>query len=381
MTALPHRPLTIAQFVPSLDAGGVEQGVLETNAALAQRGHRSLVIASGGQLAERIAADGGQFIPWQLGRKSPTSLLQVRPLRRWIREQQIDILHARSRLPAWLCFLAWRRLPAGDRPRFVTTVHGLHSVNGYSAVMTFGERVEVVSDTTRHYVLQNYPRTDPNKLVLIPRGVAPADFPHNFQPTGAWRTNWDREHPHLRNKTLITLAGRLTRLKGHHDLLEVLTRARAQPGGESLHALIVGTEDPKRQAYARKLRDAVTAQGLADHVTFTGHRSDIREILAISAAVLSLSTKPEGFGRAVLESVALGRPTLGYDHGGVGEVLGRVYPAGLVPLGDTAAMADRVLAAVHGQLPLPAGIDGLTLAATCQKTLALYESLAATPRR
>ncbi|MEH6578329.1 MAG: glycosyltransferase [Amphritea sp.] len=105
-----------------------------------------------------------------------------------------------------------------------------------------------------------------------------------------------------------------------------------------MHGLIVGGEDPKRQAYAQELRAKVKQLGLDDEITFTGNRSDIWDVYAVSDLVLSLSTKPESFGRAVLEALSLGVPVAGYDHGGVGEILATLYPQGRVPLGDQAAL-------------------------------------------
>ncbi|MEL7087468.1 MAG: glycosyltransferase, partial [Planctomycetota bacterium] len=266
------------------------------------------------------------------------------------------------------------KMPQGTRPRFVTSVHGLHSVSWYSAIVTRGERIEVVSEVARRYVLDHYPRCDPQRIVVNPRGVDPRKFPFGYRPGGAWLDAWREEFPQLEGRFVVTLPGRLTRLKGHHDLLDVIAALPPR-----FHGLIVGGEDPKRVAYARELRDAVARRGLADRVTFTGHRADIRDVLAASDAAVSLSNKPESFGLAVLESVALGRPTVGYDHGGVGEVLARVYPAGRVPKNDTAAVAQRLTNLDSGDLAPPddnAVLADFTLEAMLRRSLVLYESLA-----
>ena len=205
----------------------------------------------------------------------------------------------------------------------------------------------------------------------------PALCPHGYRPPDRWTQEWRLRYPHLRDKFVVVLAGRLTRLKGHHDLLDLLER-RAPPE-LPLHGLIVGGEDPKRTAYAAELRDAVQQRGLSDRVTFTGHRDDLRDILASSDAALSLSTKPESFGRAVLESVALGVPTFGYDHGGVGEVLARVYPPGRIPKGDLDTLADALHALARGDIAAPADdptLGGFTLQAMLDRTLTMYEGLA-----
>ena len=208
--------LTVMQVLPALHSGGVERGTLEVAGALVQAGHRSVVVSAGGRLVESLLAGGSEHIYLPVGRKSLRALLEVRRLRRMLREEQVDIVHARSRLPAWIVWLAWRGLPAAQRPRFVTTVHGLYSVNRYSAVMTRGERIIAVSDTARRYILDNYPDVDPQRVVTIHRGVDRAEFPRDYHPDTAWLDTWYAEYPLLRKRKVLTLPGRLTRLKAVH---------------------------------------------------------------------------------------------------------------------------------------------------------------------
>lgn len=371
--------LTVVQLLPTLEAGGVERGVIEVSGALVRAGHRSVVVSNGGRLVEVLQQQGGEHITLPIHQKSPMTLRCIGSLRKLCRDLQPDVLHARSRVPAWAGYLAWRRMKSRDRPAWVTTVHGLNSVNRYSQIMTSGQRVEVVSETVRRYVLQHYPRTDPHKLVLNHRGVDPEDFPHGYQPDDAWLNNWQQQHPALRGRFVVTLAGRLTRLKNHHHLINAVAQLREQ--GIEAHGLIVGGEDPKRQAYAQELRQRVADAGLADGVTFTGHRSDIRDVMAVSDAVVSLSSTPESFGRSVLEAVRLGRPVVGYDHGGVGEVLAAIYPQGRTPLSDIDALVQRLadIAEHRTAPPKPLG-DAFLLSDMLKRTLALYHDAANLPR-
>ena len=133
--------------------------MVEVAAALVAAGHRSIVISAGGRLVETLESEGTQHVRMPVGRKSLSTLLQVRQLRRLLAENSVDVVHARSRVPAWVCLLALRRVPSHRRPAFLTTVHGLYSVNRFSEVMTRGDRVVCVSNTVRRYVLENYPRT------------------------------------------------------------------------------------------------------------------------------------------------------------------------------------------------------------------------------
>jgi glycosyltransferase involved in cell wall biosynthesis len=369
------RPLSIVQLVPSLESGGVERGTLEVSRELIRRGHRSVVISEGGRLVEQLVAEGGEHITWPIGRKSARSLGCLPRLRRWLREQDIDILHARSRVPAWVGHLAWRSLPPSQRPRFVTTMHGLNSVNWFSRIMTRGEVVIAVSEVVREYIRANYPDVPDERIRVIHRGVDPQAFPYGYRPSSSWKDAWERTFPHLRGRRLITLAGRITRLKGHHDLLTLL--ASLKSAGKNVHGLIVGDEDPRRLGYAGELRKRASDLNLTDDVTFLGHRSDIRDLYAISDVVLSLSSTPESFGRTTLEPLALGVPVIGYDHGGVGEILRAVFPAGRVRIGDERQLCDRVAAMLDERPPVPS-LQTFRLQTMLDATLSLYAQLAAT---
>ena len=151
------RPLTVVQLLPALESGGVERSTLEIAAALTAAGHRAVVVSAGGRLLPTLLATGAEHITLPIGRKSPWSLRHIPTLRRIFHELDADIVHARSRLPAWL---AWRALRGWSKsrrqPHFVTTVHGLNSPGRYSRVMTYSERVICVSETVRTYLLQHY---------------------------------------------------------------------------------------------------------------------------------------------------------------------------------------------------------------------------------
>lgn len=261
-------------------------------------------------------------------------------------------------------------MPQTARPRFVTTVHGLYSVSRYSAIMTRGERVIVVSDTAREYVEANYPHADMGRVERIFRGVDRARFGRSFQPGEDWLAKWRRDFPACDGKALVVLPGRLTRLKGHHDFIDVIERLRSKH--PDIAGVVVGGIDPRHRSYARELR----ARGKA--IVFTGHRSDLREIMAVSTAVLSLSQKPESFGRTVLEALSLGVPVVGYQHGGVGEILGHVYPGGRVPVGDTGAVADRLAAILDDPTAAKRALrdHDFDVHRMCRETLALYGELA-----
>lgn len=369
---VPERKLTVVQVLPALESGGVERGTLEVGRHLAGLGHRSIVISAGGRLVDQLVREGSEHVAWAIGRKSPATLALVPRLRRFLREQRVDILHVRSRLPAWIAYLAWRGMDPATRPHLVTTVHGPYSVNAYSAVMTRGERVIVISEMIRDYVLKNYPGTDPDRLRLIYRGVDPAEFPHGYRPAEDWLAGWYRDFPQTRGKRLVTLPARVTRWKGQEDLVELI--ARLKDRAHDVHGLVVGDVKEGKDRFLDELKTRAAGMGVLDRITFTGHRSDLREIMAISAVVLSLSREPEAFGRVSLEALSLGRPVLGYDHGGVGEQLAAIFPAGRVAVGDLKAAAAK-LATWLDQAPTPPSGQPFTLARMLADTVGVYGEL------
>lgn len=365
------RKLTVVQLVPALDAGGAERSTLEIAQALVADGHRSIVVSAGGRLVERLVAGGSEHVEIDVARKSLASLGRAPKLRALFGRERVDLVHARSRVPAWLAWFAlrgWR-----ERPRFVTTAHGLNSPGFYSGVMTRGERVICVSNTVRDYLLRHYPRTDPAKLVVIPRGIDPAEFPYGHQPDATWREWFFAEFPQLAGAPLLTLPGRGTRLKGHADAIELVADLKTR--GIDTRLLLLGARQVGREAYVAELEQLAAARGVADRIAISAQRDDARDVYACSALVLQLSNKPESFGRTVVEAIALCRPVLGYDHGGVGELLADLYPAGRVPAGDRERLAERA-AELLRFAPAIAPLPRYRLADMQDATLALYRELA-----
>ncbi len=368
-----HPKMKILQILPELNSGGVERGTLEIAAHLVRNGHEAVVVSNGGRLVGALEKSGARHVAMPVHKKSLATLLQVRPLRRLLERERPDIVHIRSRVPGWVAWLAWRGLPEATRPRLVSTVHGFYSVNAYSAVMTRGERVIAVSGSVRDYVLKNYPAVSAERLRVIHRGVDPEEFPRGYRPSAEWLARWHAANPMLRGKRTLLLPGRITRWKGQEDFLELVAALKAR--GEPVHGLIAGETHPKKRAYGEELRARAVELGVAEEVTFLGHRDDVREVMAVSDIVLSLSREPEAFGRVSLEAAALGRPVVGCDHGGVGEQLRALFPQGLVPVGDAEKLAN-----VCARLLYEGGTPGeivepFTLEAMKRATLEVYREL------
>ena len=365
---------TVMQLLPALDVGGVERGTIEIARALRDNRQRAIVVSAGGRLVPELEACGAQHVTLPIGRKSLSTLAMVRKLRALIAREHVDILHARSRLPAWVGRRALQFLSSAHKPRWVTTVHGPYTVNRYSAVMVSGDRVIAISRFISQYITQNYPAVSPQRIQVIPRGVDPLEYPFGYQPPPSWLSAWRQQYPQLRGANLLVLPGRLTRWKGQEHFIALIAALRARD--LPVHGLIAGGSEPRRAAYEQELRDNVRRCGLQSHVTFLGQRQDMREILATADITYSLTLEPEAFGRTSLEALSLGTPVIGYQHGGTAEILATMFPRGLVPVGDIDAAADLTA----NLLAKPARVvdrPTFTVQAMQDATLEVYESLAA----
>jgi len=366
----------IVQVLVSLGLGGSELVATELTESHRRLGHRVTVIAAHGPLQQRIEASGAEFLDWPVGKKSLTTLAGITRIANWLKQNPADVLHVHSRLPAWICRLALRRLSPAQRPAFVTSMHGHYSVNRYSAVMASGERVIAVSDHIREYTLRNYPDTKAERVVTVYGGTSPLDFPYGHQPAAEWFQNTYNEFPELRGKRLLCLPGRLSRYKGHGVLIELLAALRQE--FPDIHGLIIGDAKPGSR-YRSELEGLAERSKVLDKLTFTGARTDMRDWLAACSMVFSLcSDPPEAFGRTVTEALRLGVPVIGWNHGGVQETLAAMFPLGAVIPDDPVDLLEKARQFLH-RPPQVAPSQAFLLEDSMQKTLQVYQSLLTNP--
>jgi len=300
-------------MLPELEEGGVERGVVELNRELVKRGVESIVISAGGKQAVQIERDGGRHIVFDLVSKNLlTAPWRIIRLRRRIKELQPDVLHARSRVPAWLAWLANRPL----KIPFVTTVHGFNSVNAYSRVMTFGDRVVCVSRAIKGYIQQHY-QVHEEKTVLIPRGVDlevfdPEAVDHEF-------IKGFREKFQLNGRFVVTAVGRITPLKDYETFIRGVVAAKEQI--PEICGLIVGGVRKDKQAYFQTLQALVKTLAAEDLIRFVGSQNRVEELYSLSDIVVSCSKKPESFGRTAAEALAMNVPVIATNHGGVLDIV------------------------------------------------------------
>jgi len=282
----------VLQLLPHLEVGGVERGVLDLAKGLIQQGHRVSVVSAGGALVETLTALGAMHYTMPLHRKSPASIWQYIPaLCQLVQELSIDLIHARSRVPAWVGYLVARRT---QRP-FVTTCHGFYTPHPASWVMTWGHPVIVPSKILGRYLIDRF-HVPPERLRVIPRGTDLSQFPFRSGPLRAsppWR---------------IGVVGRITPLKGHDIAIRAVQQLMQQ--GVSVTLCLIGDAPPERPHLRRRLEELAASLGVEGAVEWLGTRPDIPEILASLDLLIAPSTYPESFGRSLIEAQAVGVPVV-----------------------------------------------------------------------
>ncbi len=366
-----NRKLTIVQVLPNLMSGGVEKGVLEVAKYISLKGHESIVISGGGRMVDELVFNGSKHIKWDIGRKSPITFFYIIKLIRLINNKKIDIIHARSRLPAWIVFLALKFTNIKKRPHFITTVHGFNSISFYSSIMTKGERVFVVSKSIQKFITTNYKFNEQN-IVLNYRGVDPKEFNLDSLLNKEWLKLWKKEFPYLNNKIVLSFPSRITSRKGHEDFIYLISKLKQD--NMNIHGLIIGDPKFSSNKYFQSLKNQVNDSNLKTNITFTGYRNDVKNIIAYSDIVYSLSREPESFGRTVIESIKLKTPFIGYDHGGVGEQLSMVFPEGQVELNNKEALYEKTKKILK-EKPAIRDTDLFTLDDMLSKTLKTYQEV------
>ncbi|WP_223789885.1 glycosyltransferase [Marinicella meishanensis] len=325
--------LTVMQVLPQLKVGGVERGTIEFAQYLKRQGHQPLVVSAGGPLVGELVTHDITHINLEVGKKSLTTLRAVKQLRRLMRDWQVDVVHARSRLPAWLCLRALQGIKH-HRPKLVTTLHGLHSVNRYSSIMARGDRVIAVSETALAYLQRNFKRYLQQPPVLIYRGVDP-QFKHGHSPNSDWLQHWQQQHPHAAKRKKVLLPGRLTAIKGVKNLLHWLRHT-------AVDCQLLLTAQADQSSHCKKIKQLFDQHQLSDRVSWLGVERQIANLYALADVVVSVNEKPESFGRTVLEALTIGTPVVAFAHGGVAEVMQAIFPEGQVEPGDVVTLAARI---------------------------------------
>ncbi|MDE0050739.1 MAG: glycosyltransferase family 4 protein [Rhodospirillales bacterium] len=371
---------TVLQVLPSLaGGGGVERGTLDISRALAAAGWRSLIVTGEEADREEAEAAGARHAVLPVARRNPVQApVAIQRIARLIGEEDADLVHARSRWPAWLAYHAARR---ARRP-FVTTFHGAYSTGWpgkrhYNAIMTRGARVIAISAFIARHIAETY-GVEPGRIRTIPRGVDLSVFdPARVGPEriAALRDAWGVPD----GQPVVVLPGRMTALKGHLALLDALAEV-----GERVCCLLVGAADPAHAGYRARIERRIAALGPKHSIRLTGLCRDMPAAYMLADIVVSPSLRPEAFGRVPAEAQAMGRRVIASAHGGARETVIHGETGWLVPPGDAAALADAIRQALRasasqrermaaaGQAHVRANF---TLEGMCRATLDVYREL------
>ncbi|KJB93856.1 glycosyl transferase [Skermanella aerolata KACC 11604] len=378
------RPVVL-QVLPALLTGGAERGAIDMAAALHQAGGTPLVASAGGPMARELERWRVPHFTLPLESKNPAVMLRnVDRLSRIIREHDVDIVHARSRAPAWSALGAARRTGVP----FMTTFHAPYNFDGklkrfYNSVMAKGDRVIAISEFIRDHILGSY-EIDPARIRVIHRGIDINNFsPDRVSPerviqlAKAWRLPDDHK--------VVMLPGRLTRWKGQTVLIDAL----AKLGRRDILCLMVGS-DQGRTGYRQELEEQTRRLGLEGVVRLVDHCNDMPAAYMLADVVVSASSDPEAFGRVIVEAQAMGRPVIVTNHGAVRETVIAGETAWAVPPNDADALAEALAdalsldagqRAVLGDRAMAYVNARFTKDRMCADTLAVYDELMAAKKR
>ena len=375
---LKGRPPAVLQIVPRLVSGGAERGTVELAGALIAAGWSSYVASGGGPLERDIARSGASHLTLPLASKNPLLIRRnAKALAAVIRRLGIDIVHARSRAPAWS---AWSAASATGR-HFVTTFHNAYDADAslkrwYNSVMARGERVIAISQFVADHAAQVY-GIGPDRLRTIPRGVDLGIF--DPSRVGAERViSLARQWRLPDGVPVVMLPGRLTRWKGGLDFIAAITVL----GRRDICYVLVGPE--QRRGFRRELQTSIERSGLSGLFRIVEECRDMPAAYMLADVVVSASSDPEGFGRIVIEAQAMGRPVVATAHGGSCETIMPGITGWLVSPRDPVALAgaiDEALALSEGERwqfarRAMAHVAGrYTRQAMCARTIEVYEEL------
>ena len=370
----------VLQVLPELNQGGVELGTIEIATELQKQGIKNFVASAGGRMAYNLDRIKVPHFKLPLKTKNPIKLwLNYRRLVQIIKENDINIVHARSRAPAWSAYWAAKKTGA----KYLTTFHGTYGLGpkgikkAYNKVMTYGDLVIAISNHIKQHILKNY-KCNEDKIRLIHRCVNMENFDVNN--VSAERMIKLMEENHLpEDKPIILLIGRLTRWKGQKLLIEALEKIKEK----DFFCVFVG-DDQGRTYYTEELKETIVNKGMEGRFSFIKHVSDVPAMMMISDIVVSASTDPEAFGRIAAEGEAMGRIVVASNIGGSLENLVDGKTGKHFISGDANSLAEALTWALElsskerekiGKAAIEYVKNNFTKQIMCEKTIAVYNEL------
>ncbi len=371
----------VLQVLPELETGGVETGTIEIASELSRQGITNFVASQGGRMVNELKKLKVKHLTLPLKSKNIFIMRQnAKRLADFIRKNHINIVHARSRAPAWSAYWAAKMTGA----HFVTTFHGTYGLGPfgikklYNRIMTYGEKVIAISNHIKEHILKNYPQTDAEKIRLIHRC---ADI-ERFAPEAVTRERIIRkikEYNVPDDKPVLLLPGRITRWKGQHLLIEALHLMKHQ----NYYCIITG-DAQGRHKYMDYLRNLSRQYGLENRIGFFGRYSDVPALMMISTVILSTAIEPEAFGRISIEGQAMGKIVVASNIGGSLDtiqdgVTGKLFQSNnarsLADALDWALSLNKEKAEKIGAAGIKNVREHFTKQIMCDKTIAVYREV------
>tara|TARA_B110000977_G_C11043627_1_gene479718 strand:+ start:605 stop:1762 length:1158 start_codon:yes stop_codon:yes gene_type:complete len=371
----------IVQILPALNRGGVERGTIEVADAIVKNGWKSVVISNGGLLTSQLKRTGATVYEVPVHRKNPFLWGSARrQVKRILQQEGADIVHVRSRAPAWIALPAANSLGIAT----VSTVHSKFAPANifkkiYNGKMLKTDRVIAISHFVENEIFTHYGKSGvAEKLSVIHRGVDLG----MFDPKSVNQQRVIAEADRLGlpdDKSIIMLPARATSWKGH----EILIQALAQLPDKDAILMLLGIEDGP-PAYAEKLRTMAVRYGLGGRVRIGAGSRDMPAALMLADVVAMPSIKPEPFGRVAIEALAMGRPVVAFRHGGAVESIDEERTGWLADPFSVDSLAEALQTALsltprkRRALAKDARqqmTDQFSKDMMCERTLAVYKSL------
>jgi lipopolysaccharide heptosyltransferase II len=317
--------MKILQILPELNVGGVETGTVDFAKYLIQHNHQAIVVSNGGVLVSKLESMGVKHYRLPVHKKSLwTMISSIKKLRKIIEEEKVQIVHARSRVPAWIAFFACRKTKAA----FITTCHGYYKNRWFSQIMGWPKLIIVPSEAIGRHMIEDYGVMRDN-IRRIARSVDLDKFKTQKGPIVK------------KDSYVIAIVGRITPLKGHRYFLEAMAKVIRRK--QNIKIWIIGNPPADKPVYKEELEVLSSRLGIRDHVEFLGSRSDIPQLLPKVDVLVMSSIEPESFGRVILEAQAAGVPAVATSVGGVVDIIDHDKTGLLVMPKDAEGIAEAVL--------------------------------------
>ena len=373
--------ISVLQVIPQLDVSGASQGCIDIANYLIENNHNCIVMTHSGIRVEDTKNKGIRVIISPVHSKNPiTIFLNIFRLLKIIRKYQIDIIHVRSRAPAWSCFFASKF----SGKKFISTFHGTYNFNNimkkfYNSIMLRTDGTIAISEFIENQIKNQYSIT-PKYLKVIYRGINTKIF--NSNNVNSERIEQLKKQYSLGSDSIkILLPGRLTGWKGHSVLVKAIAQV-IKSVQNKIEVLFVGPDE--NLALKKRLKDQIESLNMTEIFHFIGSSDEMANIYALSDIVISSSTDPEAFGRIVVEAQSMGKFVIASNHGGSVETVIDNETGYLYSPQNHEELADRIIKSIEQHKYSSSNVseaciknvkENYTVESMCKETFEFYKTI------